>query len=296
MIVVAWTAWMVVGVSENVQVVAARLAAGATAATIPSVTTATRHARARSRRPGRRDGRTATHQATWRYGVHSRSDPDIGARAAARRPASRCRSTNSVTSRSSSCVPAASSSRRSASSMGERLAVRPRRGHRRERVADGQDARHERDLLAGQLVQVAVAIPALVVVADAGPDDVDVGQVADDQVAERDVLLDDRVFLGGQLAGLAQDRVRDADLADVVEQPGDPDGGDQLVRQLEPLGEEDAVAGDVLGVLLGVAILGVDREDQALEDVERAGLGLGRRRPRRPRGRRRRRWPWPPGG
>ena len=52
---------------------------------------------------------------------------------------------------------------------------------------------------------------------------VDVGQVADDQVAQRDVLLDRLELVGGEPAGLAQDRVRDADLADVVEQPRDVD-------------------------------------------------------------------------
>ncbi len=82
--------------------------------------------------------------------------------------------------------------------------------------------------LAGQPVEIAVPVPALVVMADAGADEVDVGQVAHDQVAEADVLLDDVVLLGGQLAGLAQDAVRDADLADVVEQPGDADRLDEV--------------------------------------------------------------------
>ena len=59
------------------------------------------------------------------------------------------------------------------------------------------------------------------VVADAGPDELDVRQVADDHVAERDVLLDDLVLVGGELARLAQDVVGDADLADVVEEAGD---------------------------------------------------------------------------
>ena len=61
------------------------------------------------------------------------------------------------------------------------------------------------------------------VVADAGADEVDVGQVADDRVAERDVLVDDRELRVGQLAGLAQDLVRDPDLADVVEEARDLD-------------------------------------------------------------------------
>ena len=52
----------------------------------------------------------------------------------------------------------------------ERLAVRPRRRHRRERVADREDPGDQRDLLAGEPVEVAVAVPALVVVADPGPD------------------------------------------------------------------------------------------------------------------------------
>ena len=45
-------------------------------------------------------------------------------------------------------------------------------------------------------VEVAAAVPALVVVADAGADLVDVGQVADDEVAQRDVLLDGLVLVG----------------------------------------------------------------------------------------------------
>ena len=72
---------------------------------------------------------------------------------------------------------------------GQGLAVRPGRRHRGERVAHGQDAGHLRDVLAGQPVQVALPIPALVVVADPGPDLLEVGQLADDEVAERDVLL-----------------------------------------------------------------------------------------------------------
>ena len=71
-------------------------------------------------------------------------------------------------------------------------------------------------------MEVAAAVPALVVVADAGADRVEVGEVAQDRVAQRDVLLDDVVLPVGQLARLAQDLVRDPDLADVVEQPGQP--------------------------------------------------------------------------
>ena len=66
------------------------------------------------------------------------------------------------------------------------------------------------------------------------------GQVADDHVAEGDVLLDDVVLGRGQAAGLAQDRVRDADLADVVEQAGDVDRADELLVEAEPSARKSA--------------------------------------------------------
>ena len=104
------------------------------------------------------------------------------------------------------------------------------------------------------------------------------GHVAHDRVAQRDVLLEHRVLVGGQLRRLAQDDVRDADLADVVEQAGEVDRVAGLLVEAQPLGQEDGVARHVLGVALGVAVLGVDRDDQALQDVEAAG-----RRPAPPR-------------
>ena len=42
------------------------------------------------------------------------------------------------------------------------------------------------------------------------------------------MLLDDPVLVGGETGRLAQDQIRDADLAEVVEQAGDPDGAGQL--------------------------------------------------------------------
>ena len=106
--------------------------------------------------------------------------------------------------------------------------------------------------------------------ADAGPDGLDVRQVPDDHVAEHHVLLDDLVLLGRELAGLAQDVVGDPDLPDVMEQAGDAHGVDEVGLEAHPLGQEDAVARDIARVALRVAVLGVDREDQALVDVERA--------------------------
>ena len=111
------------------------------------------------------------------------------------------------------------------------------------------------------------------VVADAGPDEVDVGQVADDQVAERDVLLDDRRTRPSvSVPGLRRMPSGMPILPTSWRRPATLDRRDELRVEPEPLGEEDAVAGDVLGVALRVAVLACRREDQALEDVERARL------------------------
>ena len=88
---------------------------------------------------------------------------------------------------------------------------------------------------------------------------VDVGQVADDHVAERDVLLDDCDFGLAQASRLAQDLVRDADLADVVEQAGHV-AASRSRRRASPIrrARKARVARDVLRVALRVAILRVD--------------------------------------
>ena len=95
--------------------------------------------------------------------------------------------------------------------------------------------------------------------------------VAHDRVAQHDVLLEHAVLVGGQLRGLAQHDVRDADLADVVEQAGEVDRPAELLVEAEALGQEDGVARHVLRVTLRVSVLVVDRDDQALEHVEAAG-------------------------
>ena len=249
--------------------------------------------RAQREARGREPDPRPTGHATRRDGSHrSRpaSSPGIGASASVSSPV-----TNATTSRSSSWVP--DGVLEAAQRLGhvERLAVWAGRRHRRERVGHREDPADQRDVVAGEAVEIAATVDPLVVVPDAGSHGVDVGDVADDHVAERDVLLHDLELLVGQLAGLAQHLVGDADLADVVEQARDPDRLELRGRDVDPPGEEQRVAGDVLGVALRVAVLGVDRADQALEDVERPGQdggGLGRR----PADRRRHRSPSPPGG
>ena len=85
------------------------------------------------------------------------------------------------------------------------------------------------------------------------------------------MLLDHLVLVGRQRTRLAEDLVGDADLADVVEEAGEVDRPGEVGLDADPLGEEGGVAGDVLGMPLRVAILRVDGEDEAVEDVEATG-------------------------
>ena len=77
---------------------------------------------------------------------------------------------------------------------------------------------------------------------------------------------------GGQRGWLAQDRVGDADLADVMEEAGEVERPTQFGLDTQLVRKEEAVASDVIGVALGVPVLGVDRDHEALEHVEAAAF------------------------
>ena len=109
-------------------------------------------------------------------------------------------------------------------------------GHGVERVGDGDDARHQRDLIALQSVGIAVAVHVFVVQFDARQHVLQLRDRAHDVGALGGVLLHQFEFLGGERAGLLQHAIVHADLADVVQQGGDA----QLV---EVLGARGPVAG-----------------------------------------------------
>src|SRR5581483_6722242 len=113
-----------------------------------------------------------------------------------------------------------------------RLPVRAVGGDRLERVRDEDDARAERDLLARETERVARAVEMLVVVEDPPVDRLD-AETVEERVPELGVALDDRELLVRQLAGRAQDRVREADLAEVMQEPGETEALERLRVEAE---------------------------------------------------------------
>ena len=170
---------------------------------------------------------------------------------------------NASTTAASNWLPAPRRSSASAASVRHRRAPRAVREHRVEGVADRDDARAERDVLAGQAVGVPAAVEALA----AGAHERRHGLEA--AGAQEDALGDDRVvahvvaLLGGQLAGLAQQRVGEGELAQPAELRGEAD-----VRALERA--EAHALGDGLGQLGGA-------QGVVAGQRQRVGQGGGRR-------------------
>ena len=96
--------------------------------------------------------------------------------------------------------------------------------------------------------------------------------------AQHGVGLDDLELLVGQLAGLEQDRVRDRDLADVVQRRGAVDQRHLAVGQAQPAREPGGERADALGVLVACCRRGSRRPARA---VAGARAGPPRRRARR---------------
>src|ERR1019366_10123326 len=120
-----------------------------------------------------------------------------------------------------------------------------------EDVGDRDEATNERDLIAREPVRIALAVAALVVgernlLAELQHARARAGE---DLGPDRRVRLHHLELVGRQLARLQEDRVRDADLADVVERRSAADQLDILRRKVERRGDQRSAATDALGVL-----------------------------------------------
>ncbi|HMO24643.1 MAG TPA: hypothetical protein PKB10_00085 [Tepidisphaeraceae bacterium] len=106
----------------------------------------------------------------------------------------------------------------------ERLAIGSIAGHCVVGVSQGQHAGDQGDLQTGELVRVSAAVPALVVVEHAGQDVVKRLDVLKHLKADSRVRLELLELLVGEFSGFAENRLGDADLADVVDESGDAVG------------------------------------------------------------------------
>ena len=95
----------------------------------------------------------------------------------------------------------------------------------------------EGDLLALEPVGVAAAVPVLVVHEARARHLLEHGHRVQDVGALGGMLLHDLVLVVGEGRGLAQDLVLDADLAHVVDDPGEVDPLHLLGRHAEVLGQ-----------------------------------------------------------
>jgi len=112
----------------------------------------------------------------------------------------------------------------------QRAVVRAVCRHRVPRVGETHDARLDGNVVAGEPIGIALAVPALVVVADERYRLAQAAELADDVGAVGGMPLDHLVLVLRQPAGLQQDRVGDAQLADVVQGSPEPNGVERGVR------------------------------------------------------------------
>src|SRR6266498_1391812 len=159
----------------------------------------------------------------------------------------------------------------------QRAPVKPVGNHGVEGVAHREDARAEEDLLADQARWVAAPVPALVVRADdldGGAERLDSGDHLHPHLG---VHAHDQPLVLVERARLVQDRLRYADLADVVEQ--EPVAQAVVGGQVgvDDLCERGGVVMGAVEMGAGGGVLGLDHEGQRLHHVQVRLLELAQR-------------------
>src|SRR5438876_3346635 len=154
----------------------------------------------------------------------------------------------------------------------EPLAVRPVGRHRVEGVADEDDPRLERNLLAALAVRIAGAVPVLVAGAHDRAYVLEALDGRDDPLAELRVRLHHRPLLGGQPARLGEDRGRDADLADVVEEGAELEPFERVAVEAEGLADLHRHVADPARVRRRVLVVRLERVRERLDGGEERAL------------------------
>src|SRR6266851_4503679 len=161
---------------------------------------------------------------------------------------------------------------------GDRLAERQRAsiaavgGHGVEGVAAHHDPCRPRDPFACEAVGIAAAVPALVAGADERADLAEEAADPREQAFALDrVCLDQLALVGGQRARLVDDLLRDADLADIVQQRCQLRLTPFAWGDFELVGDGERQFDDVAAVAPRVGVVGLD---DVAEDECGAAVGL----------------------
>src|SRR6266581_4301229 len=117
---------------------------------------------------------------------------------------------------------------------GARGAIRSRARQRVEGVGDEHDPSGHRNRLAIESVRIARAVDPFVTRARALADERMQVELREDVVRDQGVGLDELPLVVGELSWFAQDVLRDADLADVVQERANLDRLEFLVAKPEP--------------------------------------------------------------
>ena len=109
--------------------------------------------------------------------------------------------------------------------------------HGIEGIRQGDESRHEGDVVAGKSVRIPAAVPAFMVVEDSLDDVLEARDVSEDPVADPWMFPDRGVLRSRQIARLAQQLLRDADLAHIVDQTRDVHPGDGGLVEARRMGK-----------------------------------------------------------
>src|SRR6476620_1230772 len=153
-----------------------------------------------------------------------------------------------------------------------RLAVRPVRGHGVVRITGEDDPAGDRNRRARQAVGIALAVPALVLVADDASHGAKTRDGAQDALADRRVLAHDLPLTLGERTGLVEDLVGNPDLADVVKERRGADTADLLAVQRQGLADPRGQVDDALRVLTRVAVALLERRGECRDHVAMSEL------------------------
>lgn len=150
------------------------------------------------------------------------------------------------------------------------------RGHGVVRIGDGDDARAEGDLLAGEAVRVAGSVPALVVMADVQPPAAEHAELVGEFATLGRVVLDEGPLVLSERGLLEQDAVVGGDLAEVVDPRRGDDHLDLPLGQSHGPGDLAAQGRHPLRVLVRVLVALVGRVGEGHGIQQRPAAVLGR--------------------